>query len=288
VLIHRISKNKSLFPTSTHENIAISITGLGVVTDFTCIATKYVPASKLTENGQCFPLYIYEERNDITNKFELENHAKSEGFKKVDGITDQSLKRFREVYSDHSITKRNVFSYIYAILHSPDYRSRFGLDLKKVLPKIPFAKDFWIFSKAGDRLIDLHVNFETVKPYSLKEEITDSDIKSFRVTSMRFGKKGNETDRSTIVYNSFITLSEIPTGCYEYKINGKSALEWVMEKYSISIDKDSGIKNDPNDWSSDPRFIIDHVKRVVSVSLETNQIVTDLPKLEIVDEAKGS
>ncbi|MGN0836941.1 MAG: type ISP restriction/modification enzyme, partial [Akkermansia sp.] len=192
-----------------------------------------------------------------------------------DGISDFGLKQFRAAYGDPKIGKEDIFYYVYGLLHSAEYRTRFENDLKKELPRIPFAKDFWAFSQAGRQLAELHLHYETLEPYPLKEE-SNGD---FRVTKMRFPKKGI---RDTIRYNDTCTLSGIPDEAYAYIVNGKSALEWLMERYAVTTDKDSGIVNDPNDWCDEqgnPRYIIDLVKRVVRVSIETMNIVRALPEL---------
>ncbi len=163
-------------------------------------------------------------------------------------------------------------------LHSPEYKTRFAADLKKMLPRIPYAQDFWAFSKAGRDLAQLHINYETVEPYPIIENqvLTDG---CYRVQKMKFGKQGKEKDKTIIHYNNDITLSEIPLETYDYIVNGKPALEWIMERYQVTINKDSGIKNDPNDWSENPRYILDLIKSIITVSVETVKIVNSLPAL---------
>ena len=149
-----------------------------------------------------------------------------------------------------------------------------------MLPRIPFAGDFWAFSQAGRDLANWHLHYETVEPYPLHESmplLETDDI--YRVQKMAFAKQGKDVDKSVIRYNSHITLSGIPPETYDYIVNGKPALEWIMERYQITTDKDSGIKNDPNDWSDNPRYILDLLKRIVRVSVETVRIVQGLPAL---------
>jgi predicted helicase len=149
-----------------------------------------------------------------------------------------------------------------------------------MLPRIPLAQDFWAFSKAGRDLAHWHINYETIAPFELTESVplleTDD---TYRVCRLTFAKKGKEIDKTVIRYNSQITLSGIPPKTYEYIVNGKPALEWIMERYAITTDKDSGITNNPNDWSNNPRYILDLVKRIVRVSVETVRIVNSLPAL---------
>jgi predicted helicase len=163
---------------------------------------------------------------------------------------------------------------------SPEYKQRFASDLKKMLPRIPFVQDFWAFSQAGRDLAHWHINYETIAQYELKESVPLLETDDlYRVQKMTFAKKGKEVDKTVIHYNSQITLSGIPPETYEYIVNGKPALEWIMERYAITTDKDSGITNNPNDWSENPRYILDLVKRIVRVSVETVRIVKSLPAL---------
>jgi predicted helicase len=185
------------------------------------------------------------------------------------------LSEFRTQYADVKISKEDIFYYVYGVLHSTEYKTRFASDLKKMLPRIPYAKDFWAFSVAGRDLAALHLNYETIEPYALIEEISGSA--NFTVEKMKFPSKA---DKSKIIYNAHVTLSGIPPEAYEYVVNGKSAIEWIMERYAVTVDKDSGIKNNPNDWSDDPRYILDLVKRIVAVSLGSVEIVKGLPALE--------
>ncbi len=275
-LNHRQGRMPKLFPSPCHKNLAICISGIGCRKDFSCLIANEIIDLELIEKGQCFPLYWYEERNADAPMLDLGLEADAGNYKRHDGISDFGLKQFRAVYGDPKIGKEDIFYYVYGLLHSTEYRTRFENDLKKELPRIPFAKDFWAFSKAGRKLAELHLNYETIEPWPVKEESSGN----FRVTKMRFPKKGI---RHTIHYNDTCTLSEIPDEAYEYIVNGKSAIEWLMERYAVTTDKDSGIVNDPNDWCDEqgnPRYIIDLVKRIVRVSIKTMKIVKKLPALE--------
>jgi predicted helicase len=186
------------------------------------------------------------------------------------------LKQFRTAYGNINISQEDIFYYIYAVLHSPQYRVKYGNNLKKDLPRIPFLKEFRRWSEAGRELAKWHLNYETVEPWPVKEEGV-LGFMGYRVEKMAFPKKGQ---RDSIIYNRDITLTGIPEEAYEYIVNGKSAIEWVMERYQVKTDKDSGILNDPNAWCdehNDPRYIIDLVKRVVRVSMESMKIIKGLP-----------
>ena len=181
------------------------------------------------------------------------------------------------------MTKEDVFYYVYGFLHHPGYRSRFANDLKKTLPRLPLvdeAKDFWAFSKAGRKLAELHLNYESL-PFPAGVVVSGEESGHFRVEKMRFPKKG---EKDSILFNSQITISNIPLEAYEYTVNGKSAIEWVMEmeRYQVSVDKDSGIRNDANDWATEvgnPRYVLDLLLRVIYLSVETVGVVRGLPEV---------
>lgn len=276
-----------LFPTPRHENTVISVTGIGASKRFSCVATDAIPNLHLHDTGQSFPLYWYEHSEDSRGRRQGEMFADgaaadAEGYIRRDAISDWALGEFRRHYADDAINKEDIFWYVYGILHSPEYKDRFASDLKKMVPRIPYAADFRAFSDAGRELGQWHLGYETVEPYPLEEEfkrlvMEDAD---YRVHKMVFGKRGGEKDKSVIVYNPNVILKGIPLAAYDYVVNGKPALEWVMERYAVTVHKESGIKNDPNDWSDDPRYIVDLVKRIVRVSIETVRIVASLPPLD--------
>lgn len=223
-------------------------------------------------------------------------------------ITDDALKRFAAAYGE--ITKDDIFFYVYGLLHSPEYRETYAADLKKMLPRIPLVEDPWPFVDAGRRLSDLHLGYESVTPYPLdgldaapegfearKLAPQPADYDFYRVQKMAFAKvRDPETkklvaDRSTVKYNARITLSGIPEEAYRYQLGSRSAVEWILDRYQVKTDKASSIVNDPNDWSrevSDPRYIIDLLARIVTVSLETMAIVDALPALAIREDQDPS
>jgi predicted helicase len=198
----------------------------------------------------------------------------------VDNVTDAILADYRRSYGS-AVSKDDVFYYVYGLLHSPVYRTEFAADLKKMLPRIPKVTDFAGFVRAGRELATLHVGYESVAPYELTETLTSGaavpDAERYRVQKMSFGRG---KDRSTIIYNAHLTLSGIPEAAYRYMLGSRSAIEWIIDRYQVSTRKDSGIRNDPNDWSEDPRYIVDLLKRIVTVSIDTMKIVDALPALE--------
>jgi len=275
-MVYRIP---SLFPSTMATNLVISISGLGVTKGFSAIISNALPDVQLQANGQNFPLYYYE-KSDAAQSDLLADESVP-GYTRKEAITDAALMKFREKYGK-AVTKEDIFYYVYGILHSPEYKQRFASDLKKMLPRIPFAGDFWAFSNAGRELAKWHLDYEKVEPYPITETADPSDLtpkEYFRVAKMTFGKTNGKEDRTVIQYNARVRLSGIPLEAYDYIVNGKSALDWIMERYQVTTDRDSGIVNDPNDWSEDPRYIVDLVKRIVRVSLETVRIVDALPPL---------
>lgn len=271
-----------LFPSTTHNNLVICIPGLGSKNDYSAIITNIIPDLGLNSACQCFPLYYYDKNDsNIGTLFDTGN----ENYVRRDAITDFIFEQCRERYG-HKVMKEDIFYYVYGLLHSKDYREQFAADLKKMLPRIPLVEkpaDFWAFSKAGRDLADLHLNYETIPAYK-DAKVIGADSGKFRVEKLTFGKNGKDTDKSVLVYNSYIRIENIPLEAYDYVVNGKSAIEWIMDRYQIKTDKDSGITNDPNDWGlehNNPRYILDLILSVISVSIETNKIVNSLPKLDL-------
>jgi predicted helicase len=295
--IHSRYQMPNFFPDASAENFVICTSGVGAGNGFSVLISAAIPDFQTMFNGQCFPLYLYdvkEAKHDTPHNggdlFALPTQIKKEKRTRRDAITDASLAHFRAAYPWDNISKEDIFYYVYGLLHSPDYRDRYADNLSKELPRIPCVKaptDFWAFSKAGRDLADLHLNYETVAPFPLKidtgnQKLTDAD---YRVEKMRYGKKGGEKDLTTLLYNGKITLTGIPLEAYDYVVNGKPALDWVLERQCVKTDKDSGIINDANDWAIEtmhnPRYPLELFMRVITVSLETMKIVKALPPLDI-------
>lgn len=278
-----------IFPVAGVENLVIMTTANGSKS-FSLTISKFLPDLNSMEAGaQCFPLYLYDEEikseNDGTDDMFSEHVAETKHTRR-DAITDEGLSHFQEAYPGEIINKQDLFYYAYGLLHSQDYRERYADNLTRELPRIPRVKtaaDFWKFSKAGRELAHWHLNYETVEPYPLtidaKDVQSDAD---YRVEKMKFAKKG---DKSTVIYNGKITLRDIPAEAWDYVVNGKAALDWVMERQCVKTDKASGIVNDANDWAietmNNPKYPLELFQRVVTVSLETQKIVAALPKLDI-------
>ena len=277
-----------LFPTPHHKNLVICVSGVGGSKDFSTLIANMVPDLQVLSNGQCFPLYWYDE-NKGEQEVSLFGTTNEERWTQRDGITDWCLQEVRSRFAGaQSLTKEDIFYYVYGLLHSPDYRERFADDLRKALPRIPIverAEEFIAFSKAGRRLAQLHLHYEDYAHEAEGVEVDERDYTAadeyayYAVEKMRFPQKD---ERHTIIYNGHIAIHHIPAEAYDYVVNGKSAIEWVMERYAVTIHKDSGIKNDPNLWSREqgrPRYILDLLLSIIHVSVETQKIVAELPKL---------
>lgn len=285
-----------IFPNAVTKNLVIQVSGIGARAGFSVLMSEHVPCLDSIEKGQCFPLYLYEE-TQVEGGLFAATADQTGGLTRRDAVSDEGLAHFQAAYPGKKISKEDLFYYIYGLLHSPDYRERFKNNLAKQLPRIPAVKnfaDFAAFRDAGRALGDLHVNFETVAPYmvTFKEgdhrlipEAEANPQKFYRVKKMKFGGKGKEKDKSTVIYNENITMQNIPLEAYDYVVNGKSALEWVMERQVVKTDKASGIVNDANDYANEtvgnPRYPLDLFRRVITVSLETMKIVRGLPPLDI-------
>lgn len=307
-LIQRTYQQLKLFPNPDSANRVICVSGIGASKDFSCLITDCIPDLQLMFNGQCFPLYWYEE-NKEQEKSLFDFGSESEGkYIRRDGITDWILKEVRKRFGNSkAVTKEHIFYYVYGILHSPQYRERFAADLKKSLPRIPIVddvQDFMAFYKAGKALAELHLNYEQVPPSpNITATIADAVYKEptddapfgytkydhYFVDKMVFPKVRNEAgklvpDKSRIIYNGNITIENIPAKAYEYIVNGKSAIEWIMERYAVTQDSKSLITNDPNEWSREhgnPTYIYDLLLSVINLSVQTVDIVNSLPELKL-------
>ena len=280
-----------IFPEAGAENKLICVNSSGAKSFSTLITDRIIDYNALEAGAQCFPLYLYDEPSETTQPGLFEEEPLQPI--RRDAITDEGLAHFQAAYPGEKLTKEDLFYYVYGLLHSPDYRERYADNLGKELPRIPCVKaaqDFWTFSKAGRALADLHLNYETVEPYPV--EVVASGTLSdaaYRVEKMRYGKnkEGGKAveDKTTLTYNDHITLTGIPLEAYDYVVNGKSALDWVVERQCFKTDKDSGIVNDANAWAietmKNPKYPLELFQRVITVSLETMKIVKGLPNLNL-------
>ena len=259
VLVHRPGQFPVILPRPSSSNLHIWLKVGGDWPIF-CLATSLL-VDQLPQGGsQCFPFYTYNE----------------DGSDRRENIPDWALNEFRTHYGDSNITKWDIFHYVYAVLHHPEYRERYAANLKRELPRIPYASEFGALAEAGRKLADLHVNYEQQLEYPL-ERVEKGQL-NWCVEKMRLSK-----DEATLVYNDFLTLKGIPPESHEYRLGNRSALGWVIDQYQVSTDKRSGIVNDPN-RVDDPEYILRLIGQVITVSLETMKIVKALPPLVIAQK----
>ena len=255
------------------------MSSVGDKKEFSCLICDSIVDLHTIATTQCFPLYYYEGNPEKTQMSIFGDNLKDTYIRK-DGISDWIVKRAAQQYRI-PVQKEDIFYYVYGFLHSPAYRQAFSNDLKKSLPRIPLVEnieDFWKFSKAGRELAALHLNYESVPP--LDSVVVKGDRSKCRVQKMRFLAKDR---KDTIIFNENIRIENIPAVAYEYVVNGRSAIEWVMERYQYTVDKASGIVNDPNMYATEigkPTYILDLLLSVISVSVKTIEIVRKLPKVE--------
>lgn len=283
-----------LIPEANISNKMIICSGVGSRVSFSVIMSNLLPDLELITKCCCFPMYLYEPINSNGNHSLLDaihddvivTAPSSTQYRQKDAITDAGLKHFADYYQDSTITKEDLFYYIYGILHSSCYKDKYANNLTKSLPHIPRVKtiaDFMAYSTAGRSLARLHLDYEQAElyPVTFSQDITNLANADFYVHKMKFA---NKNDKSKIIYNDKITISAIPLQAYQYVVNGKSAIDWVMERQGVSTDKDSGITNDANDWANETmqnaKYPLELLQRIITVSIKTMQIIDTLPKLD--------
>lgn len=279
-----------LFPGNGAKNTVIYLNSPGTQRGFSTLICNRVPDLHLLQTGQGFPLYLYDDAPEASEQPQpgLFDAPASPERQRRDAITDEGLAHFLAAYPGEQISKEDLFYYVYGLLHSPDYRERYADNLAKELPRIPCVKTaagFWHFSQAGRTLAELHLNYETQPLYPATIEGNPKTADDYRVEKMKYGKKGKDKDLTVLHYNARITVRGIPLEAYEYVVNGKPALDWVVERQCVKTDKASGIVNDANDWATEtmgnPRYPLELFLRVITVSLETMKILKALPSLDI-------
>ena len=252
------------------NNVAIVTTGRGVSRDFSTLVSNLIPNLHLEYNGQGFMRYDNEESDESS-------------------LFKTSYDNVNKAFADKlGLSLDDTFVYVYGLLNSPEYQQKYANDLKKDLARIPVVAEKEKYVEVGKKLMDLHINYEEVPVYE-GVQIVARENPSYVVKKMKFGKKRDaesgklEKDKSTIIFNSDITIKDIPEKAYDYVVNGRSAIEWIMDQYQVKTDKKSGITDDPNDFSDDPKYIFNLLLRIINVSLQTVDLVNSLPKLEIIE-----
>ena len=267
-----------IFPDSSSENRVICVSGRGSTKPFSVLVTDTTPDLELISKGQCFPRYRYPKPADTLDRsqtFEDINDVSG----RIDNMSDTAVGVFREHYHNEEITKDAIFDYVYGILHAQSYREAFANNLSKELARIPFAPDFYAFTEAGKTLGELHLGYERSKRYSLEVVFAHEGEplpRYFLLTekAMRFV----DDEKKTLRINEHVSLSGIPAEAHRYVVNGRTPLEWYIDRYRIKKDKESGIVNDPNGWFEDPRDLVAAIERIVHVSVESTRIIEGLPR----------
>lgn len=328
VLNHRTYQLAHLYPTAEHENLCFIVKQPASPRPFGCIISDLIPDLNYlgaSTGVQVYSLYTWEPLSptsggepdlfadlaagsegptdgattasslDFSNPIGDQIPVILDGYRRVDNITDATLASYREHYGDAGITKEDIFFYVYALLHHPEYRERYEDDLKKMLPHIPRAAGFHTYATVGRELADLHVNYERVEQHpSVHEEVSlhapEDPWERYRIGTrkMRFPKQGRrDTDYTRLEYNDYVTLAGIPAEAQGYSISGRSPLEWIIDRYHVKTDKASGIVNDPNDFLREqgrPDTVVELIKRLVTVSMRTQELLAMLPALEIPEQ----
>lgn len=268
-----VYRQPRIFPEPGSENLSIAVTGVGASRAFSALMVDALPNLDMLEKAQTFPRYVYDVDSD-GSLFSERTH----------NITDATLTEYRRSHGNAAITKDDIFFHVYGVLHHPTYREMYAAELRKMLPRLPMVADFHAYAAAGRELSELHVGYESVDPYPLEEIATGPaslpDAERYRVQKMRHPATG---DLGAIVYNAHLTLEGIPARAYDYVVNGRPAIEWIIDRYQVRTDRDSGIVNDPNAYSDDPHYIVDLLRRIVTVSLGTLEVVDRLPPFEIIE-----
>lgn len=264
------------------NNKVIFITGTGGKKGFSILISNIIiDLNSMDAGANCYPLYYIEEDNKNKDKSLFETLDGIENKNKKDGISDYIFNLAKEKYST-KITKEDIFYYVYGFLHNEDYKKEFEADLNKLTPRLPLVDDyktFKIYSDIGRELANLHLNYENIERDN-NIIVEGEESNNFKVEKMRFE---NKDQKDIIIFNSDIKIKNIPLEAYDYQVNGKSAIEWIVERYAVTVNKDSGIENNPNLWceeNKNPRYILDLLLSVISLSLKTNELIKKLPRIE--------
>ncbi|MEE1651070.1 type ISP restriction/modification enzyme [Brachybacterium sp. J144] len=288
-LIHRPAIARRYFPTLGLENYGFYMTGISSHHEFSLLATRVLPDLHALDTGQFFARYRWEPLPDGELDLGLDGDV-VDGYRRVDNITDEFHQLMQERYGS-KVSKDDIFFCIYGLLHSPEYRERYAGELKQMLPRVPNvpAESFGAFTSAGRELFGLHADYVDAELYPLtvkggEQPPMGGEADYYRVEKIRFpsGRKAADAP-DALVLNPNLTVTGIPEEAYRYQLGSRSAIEWVMRQYQVSTDKASGIVNDPNQWGlehGNPRYILDLLQKVVTVSVRTVEITENLPALD--------
>ncbi|MCY4492130.1 MAG: N-6 DNA methylase, partial [Thaumarchaeota archaeon] len=247
------NRTSKFFPKPNSKNLLICVPYKGVSENFSTLVTDKIPDLHIIAQNRCFPLYAYENNT------------------RKDNITNYTLEEYKTHYKNKKISKIDIFYYIYGLLHHTRYKEKYANNLSKVLPHIPMAPDFWTFSKIGKKLADLHLSWETCKRHNLGKP--KYNPKKFIKMSFAKKKDGEKTimDKSVLIVDGNIVFENIPN--IKYRINGRTPIDWAIDRYKIHNDKSSGIVNDATDID-----VIPLIERLVYIGVESDRLVLQLPK----------
>ncbi|QYU52685.1 DEAD/DEAH box helicase family protein [Apilactobacillus kunkeei] len=246
-LNENVRKSYLSFPNAKNKNLQINFSGTSNKSDFSLIMSNLVSDLMLLTNSKNLPRYVYDDSDLLDSKID-------------------------------NVSSDDEFYYVYGVLHSTEYRNKYQNDLKKDLPRIPKLKNRNKYIEVGKELADLHLNYENQNKIDEVKIEYSNDNPSYLVEKMKHPKKG---ELDTIVYNNDIKITNIPERAYDYVVNGKPAIEWIIDQYRVKTDKKSGITDDPNEFSDDPKYILNLILSVITVSIKTLDLIDELPPFEI-------
>lgn len=280
-IIEMPSKWDKIYPEQDTENLVICVSGAPIKKGFSVLMTNHIQDLNFMEHSLCMPMYLYDKIEDkdganLTLFDFMEDIKAAQKYKRRSAISDAALKKYQEMYGN-KVDKQAIFYYVYAVLQSKQYISAYEDNLSKEMPRIPMLNGFMDYVNIGKALADLHVNYEKSSSPDELGLVIEIQKPDYQVTKIKFKKQGKNVCKDTILYNDFITISHIPERAYEYIVNGKSAIEWIMERYAITIDKASGITDDPNTYA-DSKYIFDLLISVIGVSLKTLDLIDKMPE----------
>ncbi|CAN7383164.1 DEAD/DEAH box helicase family protein [Rossellomorea sp. LjRoot5] len=267
-LIKRPSIWNKVFGEGLENNLFLNF--MGGDKGFSVLVTNQITDYQTLFNNKSIPLYFVKE--DEESLFD-------ESANKLENIRDKTLSEFQSYYNDNTINKLSIFYYVYALLSSKDYQERFRADLMKESPRILYTSDFWQYAEVGEKLVKLHIDYENVEPYKGNIDYKNPNP-SYEVTKMKYTKRG---DTSSITFNTDIVIKDIPVKAQQYKVNGRTPMEWIMEQYKLEVKKNSQIVFDPNRYSPNDKYIFNLLLSAINVSIQTVDLINSLPPLEIED-----
>ncbi|MFK4877743.1 DEAD/DEAH box helicase [Lactococcus petauri] len=262
-LIHRPAKWDEKYTLGTE---IIYTTGVGISKDFSAMMIDKIPNFHFMDTGKGYVL----------------NPKQNDELLEMTPINEMYLRKL-------NVAEKDVPYYVYGVLHHKGFIGKYANNLNKEIPRIPLLKNKEKFVEIGKKLADLHLNYEKQESWQ-GVTVSGEDSGNFEVKKMKHPKVRNDggksvNDLTKITFNENITISNIPKEAYDYVVNGRAAIEWIIDQYQVKTDKKSGITDDPNDFApEDPRYILDLLLSVITVSMKTNELVAQLPKIEVEDE----